>query len=232
MQQLRKDRDARVAQIEEGLRAEYRQLQRKEAELKSAIDDHKGRAAEQSQKLTELESLKKKADSAAGLYGVLLQKLNETNIAASLQNNNIRLLDRAVVPTSPVWPRKRQIALVALLAGLLLGRGLGAAARRARQHAEGRRGRRAPPPPRAPRGDPALRQGRRHPRHRGLPEPAHGAALLAAGRGRPGGARHRHRARRGQDDDAPQRGQAARGLGRDASWWWTATCAAPTCTCA
>jgi capsular exopolysaccharide synthesis family protein len=123
MQQLRKDRDARVGQIEERLRAEYRQLQRKEAELRAAIDDHKGRAAEQSQKLTELESLKKKADSAAGLYAVLLQKLNETNIAASLQNNNIRLLDRAVVPVRPVWPRKRQIALVALLAGLLLGAG-------------------------------------------------------------------------------------------------------------
>jgi capsular exopolysaccharide synthesis family protein len=123
MKQLRKDRDARVAQIEEGLRAEYRQLQRKEAELRAAIDDHKGRAAEQSQKLTEIDSLRKKADAAGGLYGVLLQKLNETNIAASLQNNNIRLLDRAVVPVRPVWPRKRQIALVALLAGLLLGAG-------------------------------------------------------------------------------------------------------------
>jgi capsular exopolysaccharide synthesis family protein len=123
MQQLRKDRDTRVAQIEESLRAEYRQLQRKEAELRAAIDEHKGRAAEQSQKLTEIDSLKKKADAAGGLYGVLLQKLNETNIAASLQNNNIRLLDRAVVPVHPVWPRKRQIALVSLLAGLLLGAG-------------------------------------------------------------------------------------------------------------
>ncbi len=123
MQQLRKDRDARITQIEEGLRAEYRQLQRREAELRAAIDDHKSKAAEQSQKLTELESLRKQADSAAGLYGVLLQKLNETNIAASIQNNNVRLLDRAVVPVNPVWPRKRQIALVSLLAGLLLGAG-------------------------------------------------------------------------------------------------------------
>jgi capsular exopolysaccharide synthesis family protein len=123
VQQLRRDKDVRVAQIEESLRAEYRQLQRKEAELKSAIDEHKGRAAEQSQKLTELESLKKKADSAAGLYAVLLQKLNETNIAASLQNNNIRLLDKAVAPSAPAWPRKRQIALVGLLSGLLLGAG-------------------------------------------------------------------------------------------------------------
>jgi capsular exopolysaccharide synthesis family protein len=54
---------------------------------------------------------------------VLLQKLNETNIAASLQNNNVRLLDRAVVPSRPVWPRKRRLALVSLLAGLALGAG-------------------------------------------------------------------------------------------------------------
>jgi capsular exopolysaccharide synthesis family protein len=123
LKQLRQDRDARVAQIEEGLRAEYRQLQRKEAELKATIEEHKGRAADQSLKMTELESLKKQADSAAGLYTVLLQKLNETNIAASIQNNNVSLLARAVVPSAPVWPRKRQIALVGLMAGVLLGAG-------------------------------------------------------------------------------------------------------------
>ncbi len=121
--QLESDKQTRVAQIEESLHAEYRQLQRRERELKQAIDGHKGRAAEQSRKLTELESLKKRADAAGGLYGVLLQKLNETNIAASLQNNNVRLLDRAVVPTRPVWPRKQRLALVSLLAGLALGAG-------------------------------------------------------------------------------------------------------------
>ena len=123
IQQLRKDKDARVGQIEESLKAEFSRLQHKESELKTAIDDHKGRAADQSLKMTELESLKKQADSAAGLYSVLLQKLNETNIAASIQNNNVRLLDRAVVPSRPVWPRKRQVALVVLLGGLLLGAG-------------------------------------------------------------------------------------------------------------
>jgi len=123
VEQLRKDKAGRVAQIEESLRAEYRQLRRRETELKVAIDGHKSRAAEQSLKLTELESLKKQADSAAGLYTVLLQKLNETNIAASIQNNNVRLLDRAVVPSTPVWPRKRQLALVSLLGGLVLGAG-------------------------------------------------------------------------------------------------------------
>jgi succinoglycan biosynthesis transport protein ExoP len=123
LEQLKKDKADRVSQIEESLRAEYRQLQRREAELRAAIEGHKARAAEQSRKLTELESLKKQADAAGGLYGVLLQKLNETNIAASIQDDNVRLLDKAVVPTSPVWPRKRQLALVSLLAGMLLGAG-------------------------------------------------------------------------------------------------------------
>ena len=118
---LRKAKATRIQQIEDGLRAEFRQLERREAELKGAIESQKGQAVDQSRKLTELDSLKKQADSATGLYTVLLQKLNETNIAASLQNNNVRLLDRAIAPTSPVWPDRNKLSLVGLLLGLVLG---------------------------------------------------------------------------------------------------------------
>ncbi len=121
--QIRKAKQARASQIEEALRAEFRQLQRRESELKQAIEGQKTQAVAQSRKLTELESLKKQADASTNLYTVLLQKLNETNIAASIQNNNVRLLDAAMVPQSPVWPQKKKIALVALLLGLVLGGG-------------------------------------------------------------------------------------------------------------
>jgi succinoglycan biosynthesis transport protein ExoP len=118
---LKKAKTARVQQIEDGLRAEYRQLERGENDLKDAIEAQKGQAVAQSRKLTELESLKKQADSATGLYAVLLQKLNETNIAASLQNNNVRLLDRAIVPQLPVWPERNKVAIVGLLLGFVIG---------------------------------------------------------------------------------------------------------------
>lgn len=121
--QINKARKARADQIEEGLRAEYRQVQRSEVELLEAIEAQKGQAVVQSRKLTEFESLKKQADSANNLYTVLLQKLNETNIASSIQNNNVRLLDRAVVPSTPVTPQKRRIALLGTLIGTLLGMG-------------------------------------------------------------------------------------------------------------
>jgi capsular exopolysaccharide synthesis family protein len=119
--QIRKARLARGLQIEEGLRAELRQLQRSETELRGAIDAQKSQAVAQSRKLSELESLKKQADSANNLYSVLLQKLNETNIASSIQNSNVRLLDRAVVPGTPVSPQKRRIAAYGTVIGLLVG---------------------------------------------------------------------------------------------------------------
>jgi capsular exopolysaccharide synthesis family protein len=121
LDQIRKARESRIRQIEGGLEAEYRQLQRREAELKEAIEAQKGQAVAQSQKLSELDTLKRQADSANNLYTVLLQKLNETNIAGSIQNNNVLLIDRAVPPTSPVFPEKRRVAAVGAIAGLLLG---------------------------------------------------------------------------------------------------------------
>ena len=121
--QIKKAKQARAGQIEEALRAEYRSLQRRESELKQAIEAQKGQAVAQSRKLTELDSLKKQADASTNLYSVLLQKLNETNIAASIQNNNVRLLDKAQVPLAPVWPQKKKIALVSLLIGLVIGGG-------------------------------------------------------------------------------------------------------------
>src|SRR5262249_50821624 len=98
--------------------------QRRETELRTAIDAQKAQAASQSQKVTELDTLKKEAESAKSLYEVLLQKLNETNIAASIRNNNVAIIERATPPAFPERPNKRRIAATALLVGLLAGVGL------------------------------------------------------------------------------------------------------------
>src|SRR5262249_29618864 len=119
--QIRKAKDARAVQLAEGMKAEYAQLQKREGELKSAMDAQKAQAAGQSRKITELETLKKEADSAKSLYEVLLQKLNETDIAASIRNNYVSLVDRATPPLSPVRPDKRKIAVASLMLGLMLG---------------------------------------------------------------------------------------------------------------
>lgn len=122
--QVTRSRDARTAQIEQALRAEQAQLHKRAAELRAAIDEQKAQAATQSQKGSELEAIKKEADSAKSLYEVLLQKLNETDIAASIRSNNVSLVERAAPPEDPVRPNKRRIALLGLALGLLGGIGL------------------------------------------------------------------------------------------------------------
>ena len=124
VEQLRKAKLARAAQVLDGLEAEYTQLKKREAELRAAIDSEKSQAATQSRKTTELEALRKEADSQKGLYEVLLQKLNETDIAASIRSNNVSVVDRASPPQDPVRPQKRRIALAGLLLGLVAGLGL------------------------------------------------------------------------------------------------------------
>jgi capsular exopolysaccharide synthesis family protein len=121
MDEVRKAKDARAAQIVGGLQAEFTQLQKREGELRVAMDQQKAQAAAQSRKVTELDTVKKEAESAKSLYEVLLQKLNETDIAASIRTNNVTLVERASVPSSPVRPNKRNIAAAGLALGLLLG---------------------------------------------------------------------------------------------------------------
>jgi succinoglycan biosynthesis transport protein ExoP len=122
--ELKRAKAGRAAEVLQGLQAEYTQLRKREGELRDAIDAQKAQAANQSRKVTELEALKKEAESAKSLYEVLLQKLNETDIAASIRSNNVTVVDRASAPQSPVRPQKRRTALVGLLIGLLGGLGL------------------------------------------------------------------------------------------------------------
>jgi capsular exopolysaccharide synthesis family protein len=124
LEQLKKARQARAAQILDGLEAEYTQLKKREDELRGAIDVQKSQAATQSRKATELEALKKEAGAQNSLYEVLLQKLNETDIAASIRSNNVTVVDRASPPQYPVRPQKRKIALAGMALGLAAGLGL------------------------------------------------------------------------------------------------------------
>jgi capsular exopolysaccharide synthesis family protein len=122
--QLRKAKEARAVQVLEGLRAEHSQLQKRETELRVAIDGQKAAAAQQSKSVAELDALKKEAESAKSLYEVLLQKLRETDIAASVKSNKASVMEKATVPQFPVRPVKRKIAGAGMFLGLVLGVGL------------------------------------------------------------------------------------------------------------
>ena len=120
---LRQKKNDRADEVISLMEKERSQLQKREGQLRSATEDQKSVAASQNRRVAELDTIKKQADSASGLYDVLLQKLNESNVASSIQSNNIALIDKAVDGVK-VKPNKTQYALIGLAMGLLLGIGL------------------------------------------------------------------------------------------------------------
>ncbi|MGA1826289.1 MAG: GumC family protein, partial [bacterium] len=55
------------------------------------------------------------------MYEILITRLKETGISSGIEQTNVRVLDKATVPKSPVKPRKRMNILLSLVTGLFGG---------------------------------------------------------------------------------------------------------------
>ena len=92
--------------------------------LQDALDKQKAEANDLAEKLVQYNILQHDAESNKQLYDGLLQKLKEAGITAGLRSSNIRVVDPALVPTSPSRPQKARNILLAFLVGLVGGIGL------------------------------------------------------------------------------------------------------------
>jgi polysaccharide biosynthesis transport protein len=92
--------------------------------LQEGLDKQKIEANEEAEKLVQYNILQHDAESNKQLYDGLLQKLKEAGITAGLRSSNIRVVDPALVPTSPSRPQKARNIMLAFLVGLVGGIGL------------------------------------------------------------------------------------------------------------
>jgi capsular exopolysaccharide synthesis family protein len=121
IEQIQDAVDAQSEKIVDGMLADYQQLRRRERELLATIDSQREETVEESRKAVQLEMLQRDAVSNKGLYEAILQKIKETDIAASLRENNVSILEKAGVPTVPVKPQPLKNLVVALVLGLVSG---------------------------------------------------------------------------------------------------------------
>src|SRR5580658_345355 len=108
----------------ETIKTEYDTARSHVAILQEALDRQKAEANDLAEKLVNYHILQHDADSNKQLYDGLLQKLKEAGISAGLRSSNIRVVDPALVPTSPIRPQKARNILLAFLVGLVGGVGL------------------------------------------------------------------------------------------------------------
>jgi capsular exopolysaccharide synthesis family protein len=106
------------------LQSEFAAAQAREVMLSKALDQQKLESNELNEKSIEFSILKRDLDANRTLYEGLLQKLKEAGVTAGLRSSNIRIVDNARVPVSPVtpnWPRNLEVSLLAgLIGGILL----------------------------------------------------------------------------------------------------------------
>src|SRR6202022_452204 len=76
------------------------------------------------ERMVQYSILKREAEANKALYDGLLTKLKEAGITAGLKSSNIRVVDPAMVPSTPARPAKARNIALAFLVGLVGGIGL------------------------------------------------------------------------------------------------------------
>jgi succinoglycan biosynthesis transport protein ExoP len=106
------------------LDSEYRQAVARETMLGKELDIQKRDVNAMSSKMVEYNILKREAEANKVLYDGLLTKLREAGVSAGLHSSNIRIVDPAMIPSTPSRPAKARNVALAFLVGLVGGIGL------------------------------------------------------------------------------------------------------------
>ncbi|HOG07334.1 MAG TPA: polysaccharide biosynthesis tyrosine autokinase [Syntrophales bacterium] len=113
-----------IGRIVDSLYNEYKVALAKEHSLKNALNQQKGESLAMNVKAIDYNVLKRQAESSREMYDILVKRFKETSITEDIKTGNIRIVDLAEIPKSPVKPKKAQNLLLGLIVGLALGVGL------------------------------------------------------------------------------------------------------------
>ena len=106
------------------IRTEYGLAGARESDLEAEIRKTKEEALTVSEKSSTYNILQTESEEAKRIYDLVAQRAKEVDLNSSLLRNNLAILDRAIVPSAPVRPRKVINLAVSMLMGIGLGIGV------------------------------------------------------------------------------------------------------------
>jgi capsular exopolysaccharide synthesis family protein len=106
------------------LENDYNAARQREGLLGEALNSQKVEVSSMAQTMVEYNILKRNAEADKAMYDGLLTKLKEANIAAGLKSSNIRVVDPAMIPSTPSRPAKMRNIALSFVVGLVGGIGL------------------------------------------------------------------------------------------------------------
>jgi uncharacterized protein involved in exopolysaccharide biosynthesis len=96
------------------------EAERREKLLTVAYNTQAREVTGQDEKAIQYNILKRDVDSNRQLYDTMLQQMKQASIASAMRSSNVRIVDPAELPDSPVSPNFKLNSAVGLLAGLFL----------------------------------------------------------------------------------------------------------------
>ena len=116
--------NSEVKKIIRSIETDYKVAVSREDSLSVALEEQKKVALDLNRKAIAYGTLKREAEGERAMYDILLKRMKETDITGELKTSNVRIVDHAEIPISPVRPKKKQNILLAAVVGLTIGIGL------------------------------------------------------------------------------------------------------------
>jgi capsular exopolysaccharide synthesis family protein len=110
--------------LEERLRADYERSAREEQSFKRALERAKAEAVQQNQAAIQYSIYESDVQTAKALYTDFLGKTKQADLQLAEQHNNMRVIEPAEAPTSPIGPMRLRTILIGLLVSFVGGVGL------------------------------------------------------------------------------------------------------------
>ncbi|WP_020558622.1 polysaccharide biosynthesis tyrosine autokinase [Thiofilum flexile] len=103
------------------LEATLKAAQQREAVLRVDVEAQKAALFELQEKSLGFNTLKREVEKSRNLHEALLQRIKEVGVASGIGNNNISIVDPAVIPFAKYKPNTKLNLALGLVLGLLLG---------------------------------------------------------------------------------------------------------------
>ena len=111
----------------EAAESDYRSALKKESSLQGLLNEQRGDVTRMNKNAIFYHTLRTEVENMRTLLSTLVAKQNEIQVSSQLgglRTSNIKVVDRALVPSGPFTPNVRRNLLMALLVGLFGGLGL------------------------------------------------------------------------------------------------------------
>jgi len=122
--ELTKRKRIEARRVVNSLKNNYKLALAREESLQKALARQKAESLSLNKKAVQFGVFQREAESSRYMYDMLIKRFKETSLSEEMKTGNIRIIDTAETPQTPVKPNKKRNLLLAVIMGLAMGFGL------------------------------------------------------------------------------------------------------------